>query len=64
MKVIDKYKSTIGTLKLENERLQQRIDKAIEYIKDLSLEFYDYECEQLIIGKYMTDELLEILKGE
>ena len=42
--------------------LQNRIDKAIEYINDLYFDFYDYECDQLIVGKYMVNDLLDILK--
>lgn len=53
----------IDNLLDEKEQLQRRVDKAIEYINDLSLDFYDYECNQLIVGKYMINDLLEILKG-
>ena len=44
------------------KNLQNRIDKAIEYINDLYFDFYDYECDQLIVGKYMVNDLLDILK--
>lgn len=44
------------------EDLQNRIDKAIEYLKDLYFDFYDYEGGQLIVGKYMVNDLLDILK--
>ena len=53
----------INYLQQENQQLKDRISKAIEYINDLLLDFYDYECEQLIVGKYMINELLETLKG-
>ena len=46
----------------KNKDLQNRIDKAIEYINDLYFDFYDYECDQLIVGKYMVNDLLDILK--
>ena len=38
------------------KNLQNRIDKAIEYINDLYFDFYDYECDQLIVGKYMVND--------
>lgn len=46
----------------QNKNLQNRIDKAIEYINNLYLDFYDYECDQLILEKYMVNDLLDILK--
>lgn len=60
---IEKSNNEIEKLQQENQQLKDRISKAIEYINDLLLDFYDYECEQLIVGKYMINELLETLKG-
>ena len=48
----------------ENQELKDRINKAVEYINDLSLDFYDYECEQLIVGKYVINDLLDLLKED
>ena len=58
----DVYKY-IYCLQQEDQQLKDRINKAIEYINDLSLDFYDYECERLIVGKYVINDLLKILKG-
>ena len=63
MDKIDVYE-WVAEDELKIQRLQKRIDKAIEYINDLSLDFYDYECNQLIVGKYIINDLLEILKVE
>lgn len=49
-------------LKQEKNNLKNRNNKAIEYINDLYFDFYDYECDQLIVGKYMVNDLLDILK--
>ena len=47
----------IGKMKEENEQLKRRLEKAIEYIKDIeNSDFLD-----ITIG---MKELLEILKGE
>ena len=58
-------------LEKENEELQQRIDKAIEYIENNSLyetEYdYDYEENSYLSGiddEIAKKDLLEILKGE
>jgi hypothetical protein len=53
----------INDLKQENARLQQRIDKAIEYIEsnkcDKELKFQDKKY----YSDYLINETLEILKG-
>jgi hypothetical protein len=51
----------IENLQQELADYKQRNEKAIEYINGFSLDFYDYECEQLIVGKYIINDLLEIL---
>lgn len=51
------YKIAVVSLECENQELRQRIDKAIEYLDNLSFDGY---CD----GKYIIKELLEILKGE
>lgn len=61
----------INHLKEDKKELQQRIDKAIEYIKNNTLyyENYDYNTEDELELKYVYDDkarkdLLEILGGE
>lgn len=58
------FVAMIVDLQQENQQLKDRIDKAFEYIDDLSLDFYDYECERLIVGKYVINDLLNLLKGD
>lgn len=62
LKEIEKEHQKInGELREENKKLKEVIEEVREYVNNLSLEFYDYECNQLIVGKYMIDELLQIL---
>lgn len=49
-------------LQQENQQLKDRINKAIEYIKELDDNTDDIICYE--IDKYRRSELLEILKGD
>ena len=56
-------------LRQENKKLQERIDKAIEYINrfDPIRAYYEYQDGEYWETNYdddFKDELLEILKGE
>lgn len=48
-------------LEIELDKYKEVIEEVRKYINNLSLDFYDCECNQLIVGKYMIDELLQIL---
>lgn len=48
----------LNNLVTKNKDLQQRIDKAIEYLKEHS---FDYGTEEMIFDKANAYELLEIL---
>jgi hypothetical protein len=61
-KTYEELQDEVIKLTTDKFLLQNRIDKAIEYINDLHFDFYDYECDQLIVGKYMVNDLLDILK--
>lgn len=61
----------IEMLRKENEKLEEKINKVIEYIEKHSLykEEYDYDYEEELYLSGINDEeakddLLEILKGE
>ena len=49
-------------LKQENQRLKDRIEKAIEYINKIELDNYDIYTANILLDR--NDGLLEILKGE
>lgn len=55
-----KYENAVADYEYEKSKNQ----RAIEYINDLSLDFYDYECERLIVGKYVINDLLNLLKED
>ena len=55
---IEEMSREIATLEDENELLQDRIDKAIEYIKNNSI------LLELLGDQKVKKELLDILKGE
>ena len=48
----------------QNKDLQQRIDKAIEYINENCYETYDSYYDQKYYTLESKQELLEILKGD
>jgi len=59
IKDIDYYKDEIHCLYAEKKELQERIDKAIEYIENNGDEIiYSYDKTRELI-----DKLLDILKG-
>ena len=53
------FGSTYKDLLKENKKLQQRIDKAIEYIKNNA--WYMYKDDEEILDRVGIEELLEIL---
>lgn len=50
-------------LEQENQRLKERIDKAIEYIEK-DYKFANYDIPLLTKDEQLAGKLLEILKGE
>ena len=52
----------IEQLQQENQRLKDRIEKAIEYINKIELDNYDIYTANILLDR--NDDLLEILKGE
>lgn len=51
-------------LKKEKEDLQERIDKAIEFVQKTQFDCGDFNCCGFGVWKNGKNELLEILKGE
>lgn len=56
------YGKTYKQNNLIIKKLQNRINKAIEYIE--INRFYDVDEQQLILGENDIEDLLKILKGE
>lgn len=61
---IETIQGYVEMIEQENQELQQRIDKAIEYIENNKLYHYEYDDEELFeIVVSNKKELLDILKG-
>lgn len=58
---VKSYKLNLRELRKENKLLQDRIDKAIEYIEKES--WFMYKDNKLVIDRTLAEELLNILKG-
>lgn len=61
-KSLDFVNEEIERLQKENDELQQRIEKAIDYIEKHETFSYDENCN--IIGGYEINDLLNILRGK
>lgn len=55
----DRFFRERNDLYAKNKELEQRIDKAIEYINK-----HSYDIHKVELLRFEIDELLEILKGE
>ena len=60
----NEFGDALVDLKNENENLQQRIDKAVEYILDEGITFLNIAGQRTWCGKHSCTELLNILKGD
>lgn len=60
-KQLDFYKELCEVKDKKIEYLKQRIDKAIEYLKETS---FDFGTDEMIFDKCNAYKLLEILKGD